>query len=197
MTAKKNAPEEPAVASGGDYKVGKTILLLLLILDLVAGGTFLYFEFVRVKGLETDLKRSERGRLKVCQQAKNLGAVANTILRNKLEPIDDPGGLIMQIADRADLKGKVTAEKKITRRWKNTSYEEVTVRINFVLKAGYEFGGLITFLQRIEHKNPKLLIKEMNFGKREMMEHEDRRGELDRWRPTGGALTVRTFRLKT
>ena len=66
-----------------------------------------------------------------------------------------------------------------------------------MLKAGYEFGGLITFLQRIEHKNPKLLIKEMNFGKREMMEHEDRRGELDRWRPTGGALTVRTFRLKT
>ncbi len=193
MAAKQKTVPEEGMESSADYGMAKTVLILLLLLDLAAGGVYIYFQLFKLGDLEKALKRGERGLIAVHQQTKDLGAVASTIWRQKLAKIDDPGGLIMEIAAGYKLQGKVTAEKNVASRWKATNYEEVTVRINFIQKEGYYFGDIITFLQAIEHKNPKLLIREMNFGKREMAFGTDK---SDTWRPTGGALTVRTFRLK-
>jgi len=186
-------PEENAARN--QSKLPKMILIGLGVLNLFALGGWLYLEFGELKRVDKTLAINRRGVVRARKQMNDLLAVAATIRNNRFGRIDDPGVLIMEIAEGLGLQGKVKAGRRTAKRWKTSNYQEITVPITFIGKEGYEFGGLIRFLQSIEKKNPKLLIKEMNFGRRE--KGGDDLGPYDRWRPSGAALVVRTFRLKT
>ena len=187
----------PAEKSGSGFK---TLLWFILLLNLLALGAFVYSKFVRLQSLEKELKRAKRQTVRAREQLRDLAAAARTIKTNRFDSISDPGTTILKLADAMGLGDKVKARKAVQKVWKDGTYEEVTVQIQIRQKEGFAFGALVTFMQEIERRNPKLLIKSVNFGKREKVpdpkDPHPELGEPDLWRPSGSFMTVRTFRLK-
>lgn len=188
-------PKEEVPGTHDKTGAFKRWVITFLVLDLLALGGFLYVKLVVSREADKTYNQAERHMLLTTRRVRQLNQLVSTISSAQIAAIADPGPLIAKVAEAMSrgggelkFKDQISVGSPTDRRW-NESYEEVIVPVTFYSSNGYLFGDLVRFLQRIEKKNPRILIREMDFG--------ERQAGADQWRPQSRALEVRTFRPST
>jgi hypothetical protein len=184
----KAAASAPSSGGGGAAGTFKLLVWLLVILNVVAAGGWAYLKFFKNGDAEKNLTTSRRRLVNLQGDLDVLQSTVRSIAANGINEVEDPGGLISDVAKPLGLSDAIQYGSIQQQRFYRTSYTEKWVKVTFLGKRIYKFGDVVRFLTLIEAANPTVQIKEIDFGKR----YPQTIG-TNGWTPT--TATVRTLQL--
>jgi hypothetical protein len=182
--------EAKKASSGGSMKA---LVYLVLILDVLALGGWLYVKYSMNRKAQNELKTAESNLRSLKERGETGAAIVQKLVRENAQSISQPQDIINKVfRDHEILDQLANVSTGLPRSFRpNENYEEVVVSVNWAQKAGYALTDLVRVLKAIEDTNPMVQIKDMDFGKRDIVGPT----ELKSWRPT--KMTVRILRPAT
>jgi hypothetical protein len=180
------APE----AADGQPASGEGRLAIILAwvfggLALVALAVWGYLVLARRKTVARDHANAQQIVVRTKTRSERLAAEIDRIARDKLEKVNVLSEVVLKLTSP---NIRVQVGRPVASRWRSTNYDEVRCQVTFQDKEGYEFLGLMSYIQSIEKANPKIQIKSLNLGPR----LPRREGEnKDYWQPI--EAVVRAF----
>lgn len=186
--AAKAAARPESTASGlGTFKL---LVWMLIVLNVAAGGGWLWFKFFKNAEERTKLELNRKRLVTLKSNLDLLQSTVRGISDNNVNEVSDPGELVGEIAASAGIRAYLDIEKVREQKFHKTSYQEKVVAVRFLNQRGYQFADIVRFLAALESANPTVQIKEVNFGTR----HPPTVG-TDNWR--ADSATVRTLQLSS
>jgi hypothetical protein len=180
-------------AEGASSSTGnsmKALVYLVLFLDLLALGGWLWVKYSLQSKATSELRSAETAVRALKERGETGLVIAQRLANENAQSISQPQDIINKVfRDHNILEQLGPMSTGLPRAFRpNENYEEVTVSVNWAQKSGYALDDLARILKAIEDTNPMVQIKDMDFGKRELVRAEEKRV----WRPT--KMTVRILR---
>lgn len=180
--------DDDSVKSKGPGGGLKALVIMLIVMDLAAGGAYAYLTLVKGKEVEKSRASAQRKLFKVRENGVQISQAVVELSRASTEDVSDPQTPALSAAMELKIDEYVKVRQGPKKRFARSDvFEEHLVTITWIQKNGYKFKDLIDFHKRIEAKNPKVQIQRINFGKRDDTEESW-------WRPISS--TVRVFKPK-
>jgi hypothetical protein len=157
----------PATAPGGTSSGGfKLFVWLLVLLNLAAAGTWVWFKYWRTTNAQRTLATTRRQLIKLETDLDLLHNTVHGIAREGVNEVDDPGKLVVGLSKQLGIQEYLHISAVSPQRFHRTNYTEKAVKVTFLMKKGYKFSELVLFLTTLEKANPTVQIKDMDFGRR-------------------------------
>jgi hypothetical protein len=185
LPAVKAPAPAPAGGSSGGFKL---FVWLLVILNLAAAGTWVWFKYWRTTNAQKTLATTRRQLIKLETDLDLLHNTVHGIAREGVNEVDDPGKLVVGLSKQLGIQEYLHISQVSPQRFHRTNYTEKAVKVTFLMKKGYKFSELVLFLTTLEKANPTVQIKDMDFGRRTPATIGS-----DQWIPT--QCTVRVLQL--
>ncbi|MAB91456.1 MAG: hypothetical protein CMJ90_18695 [Planctomycetes bacterium] len=186
ITAKKDADAE--VKGKGTVSGLKALVVILILLDLLAGGTYAYLHLVQGKKVEKTRATAQKKLLKIRKNSLQIAEAVRQLSKASTEDVSDPQTPAITVAEEMKITEYMLIRQGAKRRFARSDvFEEHVVTITWRDKNGYKFSDLIKYHRLVEAMNPKIQIKRINFGKR-----DDTPDSW--WRPT--TTDIRVFKPK-
>lgn len=194
MAAKKS--KKPKKAKGGDGEASrqdqnqsyKQFLILLVVLNVIAGGLYGYLRLVRADDALKAQRQAENQLARLKSQAMTVQQAATEIVNGQIKEVAEPGELVATIA-QANGIGPLISVKNTTapRTWnKSAIHAERRVGFTFKEKEGFKLKDLHRFFADLERANSKVQITRFNIPQRDPPRAN---GDVF-WRPTDAELRV-------
>ena len=195
LTRKKDGNAE--VKGKGLGSGFKALVAILIVMDLLAGGTYAYLSLVQGKKVEKDRDSAQKKLFKIRKNSLQIARAVEELSKASTEDVSDPQTPALTVAEEMEIFSFMKVRQGANRRFARSDvFEEHPVTITWLQKNGYHFDDLIKFHKRVEAMNPKIQIKHINFGKRDDAVHiRDDNGKEDSWwRPI--TTDIRVFKPK-
>ncbi|MAG57312.1 MAG: hypothetical protein CMJ83_13545 [Planctomycetes bacterium] len=180
---RKGAEEESPESGGGSGM--KSLVIMLIVLDLLAGGFYGYLVLVKGKDVQGKRSSAERSLVRMKEMGEAVSLHARRLKKENTASVKEPRNPITKAAIDLHVEANIIINNPVRRTWTDDPrYDAWMVTVTFREKAGYRFKELVRFLKHIELQSPKVQISKINFGKRDPAE--------DWWRPTN--MEVRIFK---
>jgi hypothetical protein len=185
------AKSEPT-GGGSSARGFKLLAWLLIVLNVLGAGAWLYFKYFRTRDAARTLDVNRRQLMRLNNDLTTLHSTVAVISGGKVSEVEDPGKLVGVVAARYsdEFRKKLEISKFTDQPFPKSNYIERSVKVTFLNNAAYSFSELITFLAALEAANPTVQIKDVDFGKRTPPAIGS-----DSWQPR--VATVRVLQLKS
>jgi hypothetical protein len=174
-------------SSAGGFKL---FAWLLIILNVLAVGGWLYFKFFKTQQALRTLDTNRRQLMNLNSDLTTLHSTVSVISTGKMSEVEDAGRLVGDLATKLGIRSKLDISPQTKQPFGKSSYVEKSVKVTFLNSLGYTFQDIILFLTALESANPTVQIKDMDFGKRQPPTIGS-----DQWQPR--VATVRVLQLTT
>ncbi|NRA94780.1 MAG: hypothetical protein HRU14_01075 [Planctomycetes bacterium] len=146
----------------------KTLVLLLILMDLVAGGTYAYLSYVQGKKVDKDRSSAQKKLFKIKKNSLQIAQAVEDLGKARTEDVSDPQTPAISVAQKLNILEYMRIQQGTARRFARSDVFEVhPVTITWLQKNGYKFKDFIDFHKDVEAMNPKIQIKRINLGKRD------------------------------
>lgn len=177
----------PLKGDGGEEKTKsgtsfKSVVVLLLALDVLALGGWLYARYGLLRNASTEVRMAESALRSLRERGETAAAIVNKLARENAQSISQPQDLLNKVfRDLGIIDHLGPMNTGIPRPYRpNENYEEVTVTVNLAFKSGYALSEIMRLLKAVEDTNPMVQIKSMDMGKRDLVSPD----QTAYWRPT-------------
>lgn len=161
--AKDDDADAAAPSGAGSFK---TLVIVLVVLDLLAGGAWAWLKFSRNGALNDSIKKNRANLVRLKTDLVNLDETVRRIQRDQVQQVLDPGTLLSAVAANNGLADSLRTDKPLKSKF-GRNYEEHTVKFTFTGRASYDFAGMLRFLTAVEKANPTVQIREIDLGGRQ------------------------------
>ena len=166
----------------------KALVIVLIVMDLLAAGTYTYLNLVQGKKVEKARTTAKKKLLKIRKNSLQIAEAVRQLSKASTGDVSDPQTPAFAVAEEMEITQFMLIRQGAKRRFARSDvFEEHIVTITWRDKNGYRFEDLINYHKSVESKNPKIQIKRINFGKR-----DDTPDSW--WRPT--TTDIRVFKPK-
>jgi len=186
------AKGESAAGGGSSARGFKLLAWLLIVLNVLGAGAWLYFKYFRTRDALRTLDVNRRQLMRLNNDLTTLHSTVGVISGGKVSEVEDPAKLVGSVASRLgdEFRKKLEISKFTDQPFPKSNYVERSVKVTFLNNQGYTFSDLIQFLTALEAANPTVQIKDVDFGKRTPPTIGS-----DLWQPR--VTTVRVLQLKS
>jgi hypothetical protein len=186
------AAKAESAGGGGSARGFKVLTWLLIVLNVLGAGAWLYFKYFRTRDALRTLDVNRRQLMRLNNDLTTLHSTVGIISRDKVSEVEDPGKLVGVVAAKFsdEFRKKLEISKISDQPFPKSNYVERSVKVTFLNNAAYSFQELIVFLTALEAANPTVQIKDVDFGKRTPPTVGS-----DSWQPR--VATVRVLQLKS